>query len=99
LEIVVGLIFLILAPGLAYIFTKGKTKKKKYIIWGITTMVAIAPCLAWTISIAYTMIEGNPWAGIALLAILFPLLFIIGLILLLVGIFKKAGRNSDGKII
>ncbi|MFP8782568.1 hypothetical protein [Planococcus plakortidis] len=74
---------------LAFQFSKGYSRKGKYIIWGITTMFVICPLFSWLISMGYALIEENGWAGVALLGILFPVTFTIGLVLLLIGIFSK----------
>jgi cytochrome bd-type quinol oxidase subunit 2 len=88
LAIFVALAIAILGSALAYHFSEGKSKKRKYIIWGITTMVAIAPFLSFSIGLTYAMIVKNGWAAL-IMWYLFPLIFIIGLIMLMVGIFKK----------
>lgn len=80
---------LIVSVLLAYQFSKGCTRKKKYVIWGVTTMFIIAPGLSWLVSMGYGLMEQNGWAGVALLGILFPLMFLIGLVLFLIGIFSK----------
>jgi len=89
MAILVAVIIVIVAMVIAYQSSRGKSQKRKFIVWGLTTMVAIAPFLSWLVSIGYANIEGSGWAGVALLSIMFPLLFLFGLAILLVGIFKK----------
>lgn len=97
-----GLVFvgLILGVLLAYFISKGNSKKIKRIVWGITLIVIIAPLFSWLASQIYALIEESGWAGIALFGILFPSIFLIGLITLLLGIFgkekefPKAGRKE-----
>lgn len=52
-------------------------------------MLVIAPLFAWVISIFYGIKEGDGFATVGLMAILFPTLFLVGLVILLVGAFKK----------
>lgn len=60
-------------------------------------MIAVAPLFSWLISIAYASIEGSGWAGIALLSIMLPTLFLIGLLILLVGVFRKKDTETVEK--
>ncbi|MFC7686476.1 hypothetical protein [Ureibacillus sp. GCM10028918] len=73
----------------AVYFTFGKSKKRKLIVWGIITMIAIAPFFTWLVSISFAIIVGDGFAGIGLMMIMFPFIFLVGIILLLVGIFVK----------
>ncbi|KGR84376.1 hypothetical protein CD32_12345 [Lysinibacillus odysseyi 34hs-1 = NBRC 100172] len=81
----------ILIGGLIFaaVLTKGIGKRKKRIIWGITTMLVIAPLLSWLIGMSYAIYEGDGFAGIGVMLILLPPLFLAGLVILLIGIFKK----------
>ncbi|WP_256942361.1 hypothetical protein [Bacillus sp. OV166] len=51
--IMVALAMVILGSVVAWQFSKGKSTKRKYIIWGITIMVAIAPFLSFSIGLTY----------------------------------------------
>ncbi|WP_163103519.1 hypothetical protein [Peribacillus alkalitolerans] len=88
MAIFVALAIVILGSTLAFYLSKGKSKKRKYIVWGITTMLAIAPFLSFSIGLTYAIIVENGWAAM-LMWILFPVIFISGLILMLVGLFRK----------
>ncbi|WML44843.1 hypothetical protein [Neobacillus sp. PS3-40] len=88
MAIIIALAIAIIGSAVAYKLCKGKSKKRKYIIWGIATMIAIAPFLSFSIGLTYAIIVGNGWAAL-IMWYLFPIIFIIGLIMLLVGIFKK----------
>ena len=86
----VAIFILVVGVVLAFYFTLGKSSKKKFIVWGITTMLVISTFFTWLVSISFAIIVGDGFAGIGLMMIMFPLIFIIGLILLLVGVFKKS---------
>ncbi|SDQ07426.1 hypothetical protein SAMN05216232_0399 [Virgibacillus subterraneus] len=72
----------------AYQLSVGKPKNKKYKVWGIALMVPISPAFAFAIGLTYAVIVESGWAGLIMWYI-FPFIFIIGLVMLLVGIFKK----------
>ncbi|WP_214484716.1 hypothetical protein [Bacillus sp. SM2101] len=92
--IAIALIILTFTLIVAYKLSHRKSKKKKYIIWGITTIVLIAPLLSWVVSILFAIRVGDGFAGVALLMVMFPLLFLIGLVILLIGIFRKRKAES-----
>ncbi|QCR31204.1 hypothetical protein [Lysinibacillus sp. SGAir0095] len=85
----VAIFILIVGLVLAFYFTLGKSIKRKFIIWGITTMFAIAPFFTWLVSISFAIMVGDGFAGIGLMLIMFPIILLIGIVLLLVGIFIK----------
>ncbi|ACA40282.1 hypothetical protein J2D69_11215 [Lysinibacillus sphaericus] len=84
----VVVIALVLIVSIVFIICLGKSKKTTFIIWGITLMVVIAPLFAWLVSILYGIKEGDGFAAVGLMVILFPFLFLIGLVIFLVGVFK-----------
>ncbi|MFS0864378.1 hypothetical protein [Fredinandcohnia sp. 179-A 10B2 NHS] len=86
---VVTIALLALAVFIGYKLTAAKTKKRKRIVWGVITMLVFSPLVSWLVSIAYATIVESGWAGIALMMLLLPLIFLIGLVILLIGIFKK----------
>ncbi|MGF0470010.1 hypothetical protein ACQQ6W_10200 [Lysinibacillus fusiformis] len=85
----VVVVALVLIVSIVFIICLGKSKKTTFIIWGITLMVVIAPLFAWVVSILYGIKEGDGFAAVGLMVILFPFLFLIGLVIFLVGVFKK----------
>lgn len=91
-----GVAILILIFGLitALLLSQNKSKKRKYIIWGITTMIVVSPLLSWLIGILYGALEGDGFAAAAMMILLFPFLFVVGLIVLIVGIFTKRESES-----
>ena len=66
-------------------------------MWGIAIMLPIALPLAYSIGITYSLIVGNPWATMLLLYA-FPIIFIIGIIILLVGIFNKDQAKQSAQL-
>ncbi len=80
-----ALVIPLIGVYLGFILTLRKSNKQKYIVWGLLTAFLFAPFLGWSISL--TISDGFGALGIAL--ILFPGIFLLGIILLLIGIFKK----------
>ncbi|GLC90343.1 hypothetical protein [Lysinibacillus piscis] len=73
---------------LGFILSLKKSTKTKFIVWGIM-IILITPFLSWVIGIIFGIIEGDGFAAVAVIAVLFPLFFIIGLVILIIGIVKK----------
>jgi len=71
------------------LLSRGQSMKKKYIIWGIATMLVIAPLFSWLAGILYGISVSSGFAAGGLMIIMFPILFIMGIILLVKGILKK----------
>ncbi len=89
---VIAIVILIIALAIAYKIGKGRSKKSKYIVWGITTMLAIAPLLSWSLGMIYGISVGSGWAVAGVLMILLPIIFLVGLITLIVGLVRKNGN-------
>lgn len=68
--------------------TEGRSKKGNYIVWGIITMIAFAPFLSFVIGVLYGIVVKNSWAT-SIMLFLSPLIFVIGVIILILGIYKK----------
>ncbi|MFF5995606.1 hypothetical protein AAGS61_12780 [Lysinibacillus sp. KU-BSD001] len=88
-SIMMAIGILLIGLIVAIVLTKGTTSKYKQIIWGITTMLVIAPLLSWLLGISYGIYEGEGFAAAGVIVILFPILFLTGLVLMIRGIFKK----------
>ncbi|WP_160725643.1 hypothetical protein [Bacillus sp. USDA818B3_A] len=93
MAIIVALAIAIMGFIIAYQLSKGQSKKRKYIVWGITTMIAIAPFLSFSIGLTFAFIVRNGWASM-IMWVLFPIMFLLGLILLLVGVVKGKGTET-----
>ncbi|WP_374965263.1 hypothetical protein [Lysinibacillus sp. RS5] len=85
---VIALIIALVGLIAAFQLSEEKTEKGKYIIWGTITMIAFAPSLSFLIGVTYAMTVRNGWAA-SIMMFLFPMIFVIGLIILLLGIYKK----------
>ncbi|MGX9933049.1 hypothetical protein ACW0KB_17670 [Virgibacillus salarius] len=83
-----GYLLSLLSLVITYLLSKGKSIKRKYIYFGIMVMTVLAPFLSFAIGLTYARIVENGWAAL-IIWYLFPLFFLLGLILLLVGTFKK----------
>jgi hypothetical protein len=83
-----GYFITLISLSLSFFLSMGRSKKSKFRIWGIFIMVPISLPLAYSLGITYSLIVRNPWATM-LMFYIFPLIFIAGLILLFVGVFKK----------
>ncbi|MHA6252945.1 hypothetical protein [Oceanobacillus sp. CAU 1775] len=82
-----GYVVAAIGAALAHYYSKDKSKKRKYKLWGLALIVFSAPL---SISMGYTLVflAQNGWA-VGIVFYLFPIGFITGLVMLLVGIFRK----------
>ncbi|CAG9622498.1 hypothetical protein [Sutcliffiella rhizosphaerae] len=71
-----------------------KFPKKILIIWGVITMFSIAPLFTWLVAISYGVMVGEGFAAVAVMGIMFPVIFLIGIGILAAGIYKNVtGEN------
>ncbi|MBP2080146.1 hypothetical protein [Oceanobacillus polygoni] len=87
-KIYLGYLITLFSVSTACLLSVGKIKKRKYQIWGITIMLPISAPLAYSIGFNYAIYTGDGFAALLMLYV-FPFLFTTGLIILLIGIFKK----------
>lgn len=92
-SIVIAAGILLIALAVAAFLSKGATIKFKQITWGIVMMLVVAPLLSWLIGFSYGTYVGEGFATMGVMVALFPILFIIGLFMLLIGIFKKGNKG------
>lgn len=90
--IIIGYVIAFIGAFVAALISINKSKKNKLKIWGIALMVPISPALAFAIGRHYAVIVENGWAALIMFYI-FPFIFIIGLVMLLVGMFKKEEKE------
>jgi len=88
MAVIIALFLALIGTALAFLFSNGKSRKRKYIIWGIANIVAIGPFLSFAIGLTYAIIKNNGWAAM-LMWIVYPIIFVIGLIQVIIGIFMK----------
>ncbi|MDD1511947.1 hypothetical protein [Priestia megaterium] len=93
----IGVALTVLVVGLIFAsrLSRGKTAKRKYIVWGTTVILIIAPFFSWVVSVLYAISQEEGFAGVALMMLLFPIFFLIGLVTLLTGVFKKESVNKS----
>jgi len=96
-EMAIGVALTVLVVGLMFAsgLSRGKTAKRKYMVWGTTTILIIAPFFSWAVSILFAISQEEGFAGVALMMLLFPIFFLIGLVALLTGVFKKESVNKS----
>ena len=88
----IAITLLVLAIVLAGFMCRKKERKRKFVIWGLAAIVAIAPLTSWIAGILFGMDEGDGFVGFTVMIYSFVLLEVIGFILLYLGIFKKMKR-------
>ncbi|MBD8027454.1 hypothetical protein ACH0B5_15145 [Ureibacillus sp. 179-F W5.1 NHS] len=85
----IAICILVLAIILAVYFSRNKSAKRKFTVWGITTIVFVAPLLSWILGILFGMNKGDGFVGMTVMVYGFVFLMVIGFILLYYGIFKR----------
>ncbi|ACQ70151.1 MULTISPECIES: hypothetical protein [Exiguobacterium] len=88
MAIAIGFLIAALGAFVAYWFSTGEARNTKLKIWGIALMIPISPALAFSIGLSYAISVQNGWAAL-IMWFIFPVIFLSGLALLLVGLFKK----------
>ncbi|MDN4492538.1 hypothetical protein [Ureibacillus aquaedulcis] len=90
MEFILFIFFLIVALGLVVTLSiyinLGKSKKRKFMVWGVTAMLLIGPLVSYIIGVIYATFVDNGFSGMALSGIVFSIIFIIGLTVSLIGI-------------
>ncbi len=64
------------------------SKRRSLITWGLVTMFLIAPFLSWVVGAVYGTMVSSGFAAGGLMVILFPIIFIVGLVMMIKG-FKE----------
>lgn len=85
---VIALLIVLVGLIAGFQLTEGRSEKGNYIVWGIITMIAFAPFLSFVIGVMYGIVVKNSWAT-SIMMLLAPIIFVIGLIILLLGIYKN----------
>ncbi|MFB5281850.1 hypothetical protein [Peribacillus sp. Hz7] len=84
-----AVIILVIGITIAIWRSINKSKESKYRVWGITTMFIFSPILSWLVGSFYGMSEGSGFAMIGVLIVMFPILFIVGVVLYWIGSKEK----------
>ncbi|TYS67453.1 hypothetical protein FZC76_12755 [Sutcliffiella horikoshii] len=86
-------IVLVLSIGVG-VFLSRKYHNKSLIIWGVITMLSIAPFFSWIVAMIVAVNVGDGFAGVAVMWLMFPVLFLIGVGMVGAGVYKKVtGEN------
>jgi len=88
----IAIIILVLAIVLAGYMSRNKTTKKKFVVWGITAIIAIAPLASWIAGMLFGMDGEDGFLGFTVMIYGFVLIEVIGFVLLYFGIFKRMKR-------
>ena len=88
----IAIIILVLVIVLAGFISRNKAVKKKFVIWGVAAIVAIAPLVSWIAGILFGMDEGDGFVGFTVMLYSFVLLEVVGFVLVYLGIFKRMKR-------
>jgi hypothetical protein len=83
-----GYFITLISVAIASLFSVDRDKKRKYQIWGVAIILVISAPLSYSIGFSYAILEGSGFAALLMIYV-FPFLFLTGVILLLIGIFKK----------
>ncbi|MEL4023836.1 hypothetical protein [Lysinibacillus endophyticus] len=84
-----AIIVLVLAIISAIFLSRGKTNKRKFLIWGIATIIIIAPLLSWVAGILFGIGVGDGFAGMTIMIYGFVFLEVVGFSILYFGIFNR----------
>lgn len=88
-----GFMITFLIICLAFLLSFGKSQNGKYLIWGVAVLLLATP-FSDQVGFVYAISVGDGFAWMMAL-VLFPIIAGVGLMLLLIGIFKKnEGRSS-----
>ncbi|WP_404448618.1 hypothetical protein LG307_04750 [Sutcliffiella horikoshii] len=89
----VAVLVLILSLVIGVVLSR-KYDDKALIIWGIITMLSIAPFFSWIVAMLVAVSVGDGFAGVAVMWLMVPILFLIGVGMLGAGVYKKVtGEN------
>ncbi|WP_404469804.1 hypothetical protein [Sutcliffiella horikoshii] len=88
-----AIIVLVLSIAIGIVLSR-KYENRALIIWGLITMLSIAPFFSWIVAILLAVSVGDGFAGVAVMWLMVPILFFIGVGMLGAGVYKKVtGEN------
>ncbi|MGD7054782.1 hypothetical protein [Sutcliffiella horikoshii] len=87
------IIVLVLSLGIGVVLSR-KYENRRLIIWGLITMLSIAPFFSWIVAILVGVSVGDGFAAVAVMWLMVPILFLIGVGMVGAGVYKKVtGEN------
>ncbi|MGD6781696.1 hypothetical protein ACQCT3_19275 [Sutcliffiella horikoshii] len=87
------IIVLVLSLGIGVVLSR-KFENRRLIIWGLITMLSIAPFFSWIVAILVGVSVGDGFAAVAVMWLMVPILFLIGVGMVGAGVYKKVtGEN------
>ncbi|WP_404431416.1 hypothetical protein [Sutcliffiella horikoshii] len=88
-----AIIVLVLSIGIGIVLSR-KYENRALIIWGLITMLSIAPFFSWIVAILVGVSVGDGFAAVAVMWLMVPILFLIGVGMVGAGVYKKVtGEN------
>lgn len=88
-----AIILLVLSIGIGVVLSR-KYENRRLIIWGLITMLSIAPFFSWIVAILVGVSVGDGFAAVAVMWLMVPILFLIGVGMVGAGVYKKVtGEN------
>ncbi|UAL48245.1 hypothetical protein [Sutcliffiella horikoshii] len=88
-----AIIVLVLSIGIGIVLSR-KYENRALIIWGLITMLSIAPFFSWIVAILVGVSVGDGFAAVAVMWLMAPALFLIGVGMVGAGVYKKVtGEN------
>ena len=89
----VAVLVLILSLVIGVVLSR-KYEDKALIIWGLITMLSIDPFFSWIVEMLVAVSVGDGFAAVAVMWLMVPILFLIGVGMLGAGLYKKVtGEN------
>lgn len=86
--LIAGLVMLV-SIWLGVILTKGQSNTQKWIMWGLLLILGIGPSISWLLGVVSSVVFEDGFTGMATLIVTYAVLFIVGLLAIVVGLFKK----------
>lgn len=88
-----AVIVLTLSLGIGVVLSR-KYENRVLIIWGLITMLSIAPFFSWIVAMLVAVSVGDGFAGVAVMWLMVPVLFLIGVGMVGADVYKKVtGEN------
>lgn len=86
--VAIGLVLISFVIGVR--LTRGKSHKRKWLIWGLLFIFGIGPFSSWMIGIGYGVSVGDGFAAMGAMLGLYALFFIIGLVSVIYSLLIKS---------